>query len=106
MNNRLFIVKNVGSEDEFDALRMRLEKEDVYDRYGDADVAVRTGRFGFDAVVPKVRDGKTGSFLGMLRCSYVYMPCGWHGDKRSRTAMRWARMLGKKVIFEEDDRCR
>lgn len=106
MNNKVFIAADVRNEAVLDAMRVRLEGEDFFDRYGDASLSERYEHFGFATVAPAKRNGKTRYFWRLLGCSYVYMPCGWHGDKCGRRSMMWAELLGKVVIFEEDARCR
>ena len=106
-NNRLFIAMPSMAEAMMDGLRKKLEIADtLFDRHGNADVALREKHFGFSTVAPKRGDGKFKCFRRMLGCSFIYMPCGWQTDKCSRKAFAWAEFLGKKVIFEEDGRCR
>lgn len=106
-NNRLFISMPSMAEALMDDLRKKLEVADtLFDRHGNADVALRENHYGFSTVAPKKTDSKFRCFRRMLGCSFIYMPCGWQADKCSRKAFAWAEFLGKKVIFEEDGRCR
>lgn len=106
MNNKMFIAVHNGDKAELDAMRMRLESEDVFDRYGDARVAEKAKRFGFETVVPGRGASKFRCLKSLLGCSYVYLPCGWRNDKCGRRAFTVAELLGKKMVFEEDGRCR
>lgn len=106
MNNKIFIAMRTKNERLLDDTRLRLEGYHFFDRYGDAGLSEKYGHFGFATVVPKVTESKAKCFFRMLRCSYVYLPCGWNGDKCARKCFAWAEFLGKKVIFEEDGRCR
>lgn len=107
-NNRLFVVMPSMAELKMEDLRNRLERDDeLFDRHGSWEGIVKSEHFGFVTCVPRVKDsGRVKWFMRMLRCSYVYLPCGWHNDKVSRKAFIWADVLGKRVIFEEDGRCR
>ena len=106
-NNKLFIAMTSLDDIKLDDLRMRLERDEtLFDRHGDAGVVYKTKHFGFATVVPKL-NGKSTRILGrILCCSYIYLPCGWQNDKLSCKAFMWAELLGKKVIFQEDGRCR
>lgn len=106
MNNKLFIPIHGISEARMDDMRVRLEGYHMFDRYGDARLAEKYKHFGFATVVPKIKDGKPMCFLRMLGCSYVFFPCGWQDDKCARKAFAWAEFLNKRIIFEEDGRCR
>ena len=98
MNNRLFIAMYVPRLDD---LRVRLEGYHMFDRYGDARLAEKYKHFGFATVVPGDR-----WFRRLLGCSYVYMPSGWWDDATARKVFAWAEFLNKRIIFEEDGRCR
>lgn len=108
MNNKLFIAMSTLSEVKLDELRVRLERDDeLFDRHGSAEVAYNEKHFGFSTVSPKVsRTGGVRWFGRFLGCSSIYLPCGWQKDKRSRKAFALAELLNKKIIFEEDGRCR
>lgn len=99
MNNRLFIATHVPGLDD---LRVRLEGYHTFDRYGDARLVERYKHFGFATVAPD----KDRWLWRLLGCSYVYMPCGWWGDATARKVFAWAEFLNKRIIFEEDGRCR
>lgn len=106
-NNRLFIAMPSMAEALMDDLRKKLEIDyTLFDRHGNADVAIREKHYGFSTVAPNKTDSKFRCFRRMLGCSFIYMPCGWQADKCSRKAFAWAEFLCKKVIFEEDGRCR
>lgn len=106
-NNKLFIAMPSLADSKMDGLRVSLEiAYTLFDRHGDAEVALRENHFGFSTVAPKRGDSKFKCFCRMLGCSFIFLPCGWQADKCSRKAFAWAEFLGKKVIFEEDGRCR
>lgn len=104
MNNRCFIAMHIANEAVLDDLRIKVEGERIFDRYGDASLAYKYSHFGFSSVVPVSRGGKVRWLWRMLLCSYVFFPRGWHRDGMSRECFRWAEFLGKRVIFEEDGR--
>lgn len=106
MNNKIFIATKTKNEALLDDLRIQLEGYHFFEHYGDQKLVQKYNRVGFATVVPDKEKGKFMCFMRMLRCSYVYMPCGWHNDDCSRKAFAWAEFFGKKVIFEEDGRCR
>lgn len=106
MNNKVFIAMHIVNPVMQDELRMDVEGYHLFDRHGDAHLAEKYSHFGFSSVVPSVRNGRVIWFWRLLGCSYVYLPCGWQDDKCSRKAFAWAEILGKKIIFEEDARCR
>ena len=107
MNNKLFIAMPSLDDIKMDTLRVSLEMdENLFDRHGDACVACKEKHFGFSTVVPKVTKKNIRCFWRMLRCSYIYLPCGWQDDRHSCRSFMWAELLGKRVIFEEDGRCR
>jgi len=106
MNNKIFIALHTRNGALLDMLRDKLEDGDFFDRYGTAEMSARYGRFGFVTVAPDGERGQWSCFRRMLGCSYVYLPRGWQGDRCSRKAFIWAEILGKNVIFEEDERCR
>lgn len=106
MNNKVFIAAHVRNDAVLDTMRERVEGYHFFDRYGDASLAERYNHFGFASVVPEYKGSKAKCFMRMLGCSYIYLPCGWHEDKCVRRCVAWAEILGKKVIFEEDARCR
>lgn len=106
MNNKVFIAAHVRNDAVLDTMRERVEGYHFFDRYGDASLAERYKHFGFASVVPEYKGGKAKCFMRMLGCSYIYLPCGWHEDVMSRKCFAWAEFLNKKVIFEEDSRCR
>ena len=102
-NNKVFIAADIRNEAVKDVVRGRVESRHFFDRYGDACIADRFCHFGFASVVP----GDGGRwFFRLVGCSFVYFPCGWHRDRVGRRCMMWSELLGKKVIFEEDSRCR
>lgn len=106
-NNRLFIAMPSLDDIHMDALRTWLESdEELFDKYGDADVAIEKRHFGFATVAPKYTSRAVRCFWRMVGCSYVYLPCGWQHDKHSRRSFAWAELFGKTVIFQEDGRCR
>ena len=106
-NNKLFIAMPSLDDIKMDALRMSLESDEaLFDRHGDAGTAYKTQHFGFATVAPKVTGKNPRLFWRMLGCSFVYLPCGWQNDRHSCKAFVWAELLGKKVIFQEDGRCR
>lgn len=106
MNNKIFTPTRDMNVALLDDLRIKLERPEFFDRYGDARLSELYRYFGFSTVVPDRTKSKFQCFLRMLGCSFIYMPCGWQADKCSRKAFAWAELLGKKVIFEEDGRCR
>lgn len=106
MNNKIFIAMPIRNEMRMDDIRVRLEGYHMFDRYGDAYLSDKYKHFGFSSVIPDMSGCRVRWFRRMLGCSYVYFPCGWQADKCSRKAFAWAELLGKKVIFEEDGRCR
>ena len=106
MNNKVFIAAHVRNDAVLDTMRERVEGYHFFDRYGDVRLSEKYGKFGFVSVVPSERSGKVKCFMRMLGCSYVYLPCGWHEDKCGRNAFTFAELLGKRIIFEEDARCR
>ena len=106
MNNKVFIAAHVRNEAMLDTMRERVEGYHFFDRYGNDKLSEKYGKFGFKSVAAERDGGNVKCFMKMLRCSYVYLPCGWHDDKCSRKAFAWAEFLNKKIIFEEDGRCR
>lgn len=106
MNNKIFIAMHIANGAALDELRRNVEGYHVFDRHGSAFLVDKYNRFGFSSVVPSVKNGKVRWFWSLLGCSYVYMPCGWQEDGMSRKSFAWAEFLNKKVIFEEDGRCR
>lgn len=106
MNNKIFIAMHIGNSAMLDGIRMEVEGYHVFDRHGSAFLVDKYGHFGFSSVVPLVKNGKVRWFWRLLGCSYVYFPSGWHEDVMSRKCFAWAEFLNKKVIFEEDSRCR
>lgn len=106
MNNKIFIAMYIANDARLDDLRINLEGYHMFDRYGDAHLVEKYQYFGFASVVPCMKNGKVRWFWRLLGCSYVYMPCGWHEDVMSRKCFAWAEFLNKKIIFEEDGRCR
>lgn len=106
MNNKCFIAAHVRNDAVLDTMRERVEGYHFFDRYGDPRLADKYGKFGLVSVVPDAEKGSLKCFFRMFKCSYVYLPCGWHADRCGRKSMMWAELLGKKVIFEEDSRCR
>ena len=69
-----------------------------YERYGSGEEGL-CGRY---EVVYSERPG----LLGMMRCSTVFASCDWQHDVVARRVVRLARLLGKRVIYGEDFRCR
>lgn len=108
MNNKLFIATSSMDDSRIELLRISIECDSMlFDRHGSADIAYIEKHFGFSTVVPEVRkNGDIRWFWRFLSCSSLYLPCGWQKDKCSRRAFAWAEILNKKVIFEEDGRCR
>lgn len=107
MNNKVFIAAHVRNHAVLDTMREHVEGYHFFNRYGDPSLAGKYGKFGFVSVTPdEKKDGKVKCFMRLLKCSYVYLPCGWHEDKCACRAFMFAELLGKKVIFEEDSRCR
>lgn len=106
MNNKVFIAAKVRNQAVLDTMRERVEGYHFFDRYGDPSLVDKYGKFGFVSVVPDEGGGKARCFFRMLGCSYVYLPCGWHEDKCGRKCAAFAEVFGKKVIYEEDSRCR
>lgn len=106
MNNKIFIATKTKNEALLDNLRIRLEDYCFFEHYGDLNLVRKYNRVGFATVVPDKEDGRFRRFMRMLGCSYVYMPCGWNTDDYGRKTFAWAEFFGKKVIFEEDGRCR
>lgn len=106
MNNKVFIAAHIRNDAVLETIRERVEGYHFFDRYGDVRLSDKYGKFGFASVVPSEKNGKAKCFLRMLGCSYIYLPCGWHDDKCARKAMMFAELLGKRIIFEEDARCR
>lgn len=103
MNNNLFIVRAGWMRDEvLDDLRVKLEGEYFFDRYcTDALLAERCGHFGFATRVPE-KNTRWRMLSGILCCSYVYFPSGWHDDAVCRFAFAVAELLGREIIFGED----
>lgn len=103
-NNKVFIAPCIRNAAVLDAVCERVESYGFFDRYGDASSVGGGDRLGFVSVAGGGR--RLRSFAALLGCSYVYFPCGWHEDRRCRAVLVWSELLGKRMIFEEDSRCR
>lgn len=106
MNNKIFIAMPIWNEARMDDLRVRLEGYHMFDRYGDAGLVDKYNHFGFASVIPDMSGCRVRWFRRLLGCSYVYFPCGWQNDTTARKCFAWAEFLNKRIIFEEDGRCR
>lgn len=106
MNNKMFIAMPIRDEKRMGAMRMRVEGQHIFDRYGDARLAEKCRHFGFSSVIPDLSGCRVRWFRRFLGCSYVYFPCGWQNDTTARKCFAWAEFLNKRIIFEEDGRCR
>lgn len=104
MNNKVFVATSAIGTRELEDVRVRIEQEDFFDRYGEAYLSVKYGHFGFATVVPQARLGKRNPrwFWRMMRCSYVFFRRGWIKDPIAYRAFSWATYFGKTIIFEED----
>lgn len=103
-NNRIYIAMPSMDAAQMDMLRERIERDvELFNRHGEAAAAYRTGRFGFETVVPEVSGGRVRWLWRMVGCSYVYFPRYWHSDPVARRMFEWATVFGKSVIFEEGE---
>lgn len=106
MSNRIFISMPFTDKERLDGLVSMLGDDiKLMSQHGNSGVVNLYGGFKFEPVVP----APVCTFrciICMLRCPFVYMPRGWQNDKCSRKVFAWAEVLGKKIIFEEDGRCR
>ena len=106
MNNRIFIPSRDMNAALVDDIRIKLESTDFYKKYGCLYLSEKKHHYGFATVVPDRTKTKFNCLVRMLGCSYIYLPCGWQYDSCAKKALWWAEFFGKKVIFEEDGRCR
>ena len=64
----------------------------------------------FETISPRdVLDGNEGNFKkwfklrkAMLCCSYVYPVAGFEDNRQCRSLMRFARLTGRHIIYEEE----
>ena len=106
MNNKMFIAMPIRNDMKMDGLRMCIEGYNMFDRYGDDRLAEKYSHFGFASVIPDMSGSRVRWFRRLIGCSYVYFPCGWQNDTTARKVFAWAEFLNKRIIFEEDGRCR
>ena len=118
MNNKIYISGPItGHKDwrmRFTEAVIHVTQPEFFDRYGSAEMSERYRVFRFKTVsaLSYGRDDKSWrwnmrkSIWKMLWCSTVYFLRGWHSSRGARIEFRIAEMLGKRIIFEEDSRCR
>lgn len=118
MNNKIYISGPItGHRDwreRFTDAVLRVSDAYFFDRHGIADLSERYGAFRFEPVsaLDYGRDDRSWrwnmrrSLWHLLRCSTVYFMRGWHESRGCRIEFTAAEMLGKRIIFEEDERCR
>ena len=106
MNNKIFIPSRDMNAAVLDDIRINLESHNFFSKYGDPYLSEKKHHYGFATVVPDRTRTKFNCLVRMLGCSYIYLPCGWQYDNCATKALWLAEFFGKKVIFEEDGRCR
>ena len=118
MNNKIYISGPItGHKDwceRFTIAVIRVSQPEFFDRYGTAEMSERYGVFRFEPVSAldygcddkSWRWNMRKSVWKMLWCSTVYFLRGWHKSRGARIEFRIAEILGKRIIFEEDSRCR
>lgn len=106
MNNKVFVALRTSDGSLLDGIRSKVESGEFFNRYGSAELYGKYGRFGFESVFVCPGACFFVAFLSMIGCSYVYFPCGWGSDKLMRKLLAVAEVFGRRMIFEEDWRCR
>ena len=122
MNNRIYLSGRIsgdaGYRAKFDMATLKVEDFVFFDRHG-VEVYLRTWKVCFQAVNP-CRLKLLGKPLGawpywvamavclwtVARCSTVYMLRDWTGSRGARLENTLAQLLGKKIIYEEDEQLR
>lgn len=106
MNNKIFVALKTKNVALLEGIRSTVDGDEFFNRYGSAELYGKYGRFGFESIVVYDFAGFFDTVLTMLGCSHVYFPCGWNSDKVMRKVFAIAEVFGKRMIFEEDWRCR
>lgn len=118
MNNKIYISGPITEHKDcrrrFTEAVIHVSQPEFFDRYGTAEMSERYGVFRFNTMsaLSYGHDDKSWrwnmrkSIWKMLWCSTVYFLRGWHESRGARIEFSIANVLGKRIIFEEDARCR
>lgn len=116
MNNKVYIAGRVTGDPyyraKFKSAEATVKDRQFFDRHG-VKAAMLLGRFGFKAVNPaeftlfgKLLDRYSWRIAmavclwHLLGCSYVYMLKDWKDSKGARKEHKWAKFLGKEIIYQ------
>lgn len=114
MNNKIFISGPITGHhdwrDMFEEAEECVRMASFFDRYGGGVIEGETyepvSALSYGRKDVSRRRNMVVSLWNMLWCSTVYFMRGWHMSKGARIEFLVADILGKRMIFEEDVRCR